>query len=148
MNVIINLPHILSNALKGRPPLLMPFVDKLPVSVFPAAVGSELNVSSFPFPLSWKVAQTQRDTSILRIGPFPQSLQGLPVSILSLVMPLFRNGMFQRNWETFLEQRGTILRDPMEAAKMKSNWASQRSGPDWKAIGTQGSCSPRGYSSG
>lgn len=45
-------------ALKGSPTFLMFYVYKLSISVFPAAVGRELNVSSFPFLLSHEVGQT------------------------------------------------------------------------------------------
>lgn len=58
MNIIINFPDIQSIALKGRPTFLIFYVDKLSIAVFPAAVGSELNVSSFPFLLSHEVGQT------------------------------------------------------------------------------------------
>lgn len=46
--------------------------------MFPAAVGSKLNVSSFPFPLSCEVGQTLWDASLqipsLNTGSFPKPL--------------------------------------------------------------------------
>lgn len=57
----------------------MLFVDKLSVSVFPAAFGSKLNVNSFPFPGLCEVGQTlwtpQPQIPFLRIGPFPKATE-------------------------------------------------------------------------
>lgn len=140
MNIIINLPCIQSMAWGERSAFLLLFMDKLSVSVFLAAAGSKLNVSSLPFLLSYEEGQSPRDIPSLKslireLVPSLIHCQGLLLPILSHRTILFWIGNVSDELvNLFRKKEATSNRSYKETF----NWVSQTSEPtEGKAIRSQ-----------
>lgn len=84
-----------------------------------------LNVNSFPFPGSCEVGQThwmpQPQKPFLRIGPFPKAIEEDSWCQFSpMWLQCSGKGMSQMSWQTFLEQRGNMLRYPQKLLRWDS----------------------------
>lgn len=135
MNIIINLPCIKSMAWGGRSAFLLLFVDKLSISVFLAAAGSTLNVSSLPFLLSYEGGQSPRDipspTSLIRelVPSLIHCCKGSCCQFCPTEPYCLELGMFQMSWQTFLEKK---RQHPTEATKRHSTGFHKRMNPQSK----------------